>query len=119
MTQLLTAAQAQLLDELLTQESADHIMYMRYERDYITQYPALFEIEPLDLMRALSVGYEREKTLDEKWRERYYAAITDLAFLSIVDSVDFEKKGAAEATKALIKEMDADFKLGILDGGDE
>lgn len=116
MTQLLTADQAQLLDELLAQESADHVMFMRYERDYLTQYPALFEIEPVDLMRALSTGYEREQTPVEKWCERYNDAITDIAFLKIVDSPDYEKKGAAKATKALIEEMDADFKLGILNG---
>ena len=113
MTQLLTYAQATLLDQLLATETPDHVMFIRYEHDYLTQYPELFDIEPLDLMRALSTGYIAYMNPLEKWRARHRLKIADSLFVGQVGETELAAEYRAVAET--IAEMDADFNLGIIE----
>lgn len=114
MTQLLTYAQATLLDKLLETETPDHVMFIRYEHgDYLTQYPELFDIDPIDLMRALSTGYIAYADPIEKWRARHRLKIADSLFVGQVDETELAAEYRAVADT--ITEIDADFGLGIIE----
>lgn len=117
MAQLLTKAQAQQLDDLLSHYNAEHIMFIRYDRDYEIDFPALFEIEPVDLMRALAVGYEYELTAIEYWQKRYKKAVEAGKFIQEIG--DHLRASEYRKEVELIAKIDADFNLGIVEMGAE
>lgn len=112
----LPADQAAIIDDLKETLSAEEIVTIRTQYDlYAKEYPQLMAIPLITLMTALVVGYDRELTTTEKWREIYEQTQNNVHFFKDMPGRENEITYYEQIAKAeVIEQISRDFSLGIV-----
>lgn len=112
----LPADQAAIIDDLKETLSAEEIITIRTQYDlYANEYPRLMAIPLITLMTALVVGYDRELTTTEKWRELYEQTHINVHFFKDMPGRENELTYYEQLAKAqVIEQLSRDFSLGIV-----